>query len=40
MDLLLIRHGQSEAYVEGRPFPLIRRCQRWGATRLARWLTG
>ncbi|HXL16284.1 MAG TPA: histidine phosphatase family protein [Streptosporangiaceae bacterium] len=23
MDLLLIRHGQSEAYVEGRPFPLI-----------------
>jgi len=23
MDLLLIRHGQSEAYVEGRPFALI-----------------
>ena len=23
MDLLLIRHGQSEAYVDGRPFPLI-----------------
>jgi len=23
MDLLLIRHGQSEAYVEGRPFPLV-----------------
>ena len=23
MDLLLIRHGQSEAYVEGRAFPLI-----------------
>jgi probable phosphoglycerate mutase len=22
LDLLLVRHGQSEAYVEGRPFPL------------------
>lgn len=23
VDLLLVRHGQSEAYVEGRPFPLV-----------------
>ncbi len=23
LDLLLVRHGQSEAYVEGRPFPLV-----------------
>jgi len=23
LDLLLVRHGQSEAYVEGKPFPLV-----------------
>ncbi len=23
LDLLLVRHGQSEEYVEGRPFPLV-----------------
>jgi 2,3-bisphosphoglycerate-dependent phosphoglycerate mutase len=23
MDLLLVRHGESEAYVQGRPFPLL-----------------
>jgi probable phosphoglycerate mutase len=23
MDLLLIRHGESEAYLDGRPFPLV-----------------
>jgi probable phosphoglycerate mutase len=23
LDLLLVRHGQSEAYVEGNPFPLV-----------------